>query len=82
MHLQVDKRGIILSLHPGQFVSMASSCPKVLENSVRDLKYHRFIAENIGFKERNIHLILKHPSNDLQYGWKLGSSYDSFTHTL
>lgn len=52
----IKKYHIKLSLHPGQFVNMGSNSQIVQQSSLDDLKYHFFLAENIGFKEINIHL--------------------------
>jgi UV DNA damage endonuclease len=53
---KIDKRGVVLSLHPGQFVSLGTTCPVILANSIIELQYHFFISESIGFSEINIHM--------------------------
>lgn len=50
------KNGIRLSFHPDQFVVLASPHPKVVENSIDELKYQAEIAELIGADIINIHI--------------------------
>jgi UV DNA damage endonuclease len=52
----INKRDIVLSLHPGQFVNMGSPDESVVEKSIREIEYHILIADLLDFKEINIHL--------------------------
>jgi UV DNA damage endonuclease len=52
----LDTKGLILSMHPGQYVNMGSPISNVVDNSIRSLKEHFFVAENLGIKEINIHI--------------------------
>ena len=52
----IDKMGLLLSMHPGQYVNMGSPTKSVVENSVRGLKEHFFVAECLGIEEINIHI--------------------------
>ena len=52
----IDTKGLLLSMHPGQYVNMGSPTKSVVENSVRGLKEHFFVAECLGIKEINIHV--------------------------
>lgn len=46
---------IRLSFHPDQFVVLSSPHAHVVENSVRELEYHAFLAELVGADVINIH---------------------------
>jgi UV DNA damage endonuclease len=52
----LNTRGLILSMHPGQHVNMGSPSTDVITNSVRDLKDHFFVAKPLGCTEINIHI--------------------------
>ena len=49
------KHGIRLSFHPDQFVVLNSPNPKVVENSIAELKYQSQVAEWVGADTINIH---------------------------
>jgi len=53
---EVDTKGINLSMHPGQYCIINSPKENVVENSLKDLHYHKLIADCLGFKELNIHV--------------------------
>jgi UV DNA damage endonuclease len=46
---------IRLSFHPDQFVVLSSPHAHVVENSVRELEYHAFLAELVGADVINVH---------------------------
>jgi len=48
-------QGIRLSFHPDQFVVLSSHHEHVVENSVRELKYHALLADMVGADVINIH---------------------------
>lgn len=50
------EKNVIFSMHPGQHVNMGSPSEIVIENSVKDLKYHLKMSEYLNNKEINIHL--------------------------
>ncbi len=50
-----QEHGIRLSFHPDQFVVLSSPHGHVVENSVRELEYHAFLAELVGADVINIH---------------------------
>lgn len=52
----LNPKGLILSMHPGQFVNMGSPTEDVITKSVREIKEHFFIANAIGFGDINFHL--------------------------
>lgn len=43
------KNGIKLSMHPGQFVCLASDRPEVVESSILELEYHARCASYLGY---------------------------------
>jgi UV DNA damage endonuclease len=49
------KHGIRLSFHPDQFVVLNSPNPKVVENSIAELKYQSQVAEWVGADTINVH---------------------------
>lgn len=53
---KIDRSEIILSMHPGQHVNMGSPHQHVVDNSVRDLTEHFWVAESVGCTEINIHV--------------------------
>lgn len=53
---KIDTKNIILSMHPGQHVNMGSPTQEVIDNSIRDLKDHFFVARPLKCTEINIHL--------------------------
>lgn len=46
---------IRLSFHPDQFVVLSSPHPKVVDNSIRELKYQAWLAEAVGAEVINLH---------------------------
>lgn len=44
-----EANGIRLCTHPGQFTTLCTQKPDVLENSIVDLNYHAYLAECMGF---------------------------------
>lgn len=52
----IKNPGIMLSMHPGQFVNIGSPNEVVVANSIKELDYHLFIAKAIGCSEINIHI--------------------------
>ena len=50
-----EEHDIRLSFHPDQFVVLSSPHAHVVENSVRELEYHAFLAELVGADVINIH---------------------------
>ncbi len=46
---------IRLSFHPDQFVVLSSPHPKVVDNSIRELKYQAWLAEAVGANVINLH---------------------------
>ena len=52
----INTSNVCLSLHPGQHVNMGSPTVDVVDRSISDLLYHKFLADALGFKEINIHL--------------------------
>lgn len=52
----LNTKGIILSMHPGQFVNMGSPKIEVVENSVKEIREHLFIANSLKFGDINFHL--------------------------
>lgn len=52
----IDTKGINLSMHPGQYCILNSPKSEVVENSLKDLYYHKLVADCLGFKEMNIHI--------------------------
>lgn len=53
---KINTKGLILSMHPGQFVNMGSPTEEVVLNSIKELKEHIFIAKSLGFYDINFHL--------------------------
>lgn len=53
---------IRLSMHPGQYVSVASENPEIVNNALLDLEYHAYIAKEMGYGKEfqdfkiNVHL--------------------------
>lgn len=54
--LFAKENDIRLTLHPDQFVILNSPQLKIVENSVRELEYHRIVADFVGADVINIHL--------------------------
>lgn len=52
----LDTKNLILSMHPGQFVNMGSPKIEVVENSVKEIREHLFIANSLKFGDINFHL--------------------------
>lgn len=50
-----SRMGIRLSFHPDQFVVLSSPRAEVVENSLRELSYHGFLAELVGADTINLH---------------------------
>ena len=66
-----EQHGIRLCTHPGQFTTLCTQKPTVLENSIEDLHYHGFVAESMGFGDTwhsNGFAINIHANNNLDPG--------------
>ena len=50
-----DLHDIRLSFHPDQFVVLSSPHPRVVDNSIRELEYHAWLAEAVGANVINLH---------------------------
>jgi UV DNA damage repair endonuclease len=66
-----DANRIRLCTHPGQFTTLCSQKPDVVENSIDDLNYHAYIAESMGYGDTwhsNGFAINIHANNNLDPG--------------
>jgi UV DNA damage endonuclease len=52
--------GIRVTCHPGQFTVISSDSDKVIENSIRELEYHAWIFDQMGFDESPYYAINIH----------------------
>ena len=52
----IKSHDIILSIHPSQFVVMNSLKQDVIYNSVKELKYHLYLADLLGIDSINFHV--------------------------
>lgn len=52
----MNTHGLILSMHPGQYVNVGSPTESVVKNSIEDIKYHLFISRPLKCSEINIHV--------------------------
>ena len=52
----INTKGIILSMHPGQYVNLGSPTQSVVDSSIKDLEYHNLLATALKCNEINIHL--------------------------
>lgn len=48
---KMKAHGIRVTCHPGQFTVISSDSDKVIENSIRELEYHAWIFDQMGFDE-------------------------------
>lgn len=54
------KNNIRVTCHPGQFTVISSDSDKVIENSVRELQYHAWIFDMMGFEQTTYYAINIH----------------------
>lgn len=54
------KHEIRVTTHPGQFAVISSDSPKVVENTIRELNYHAWMFDAMGFEESPYHAINIH----------------------
>lgn len=52
--------GIRVTTHPGQFTVISSDSDKVIENSIRELEYHAWIFDTMGFEQTPYYAINIH----------------------
>lgn len=57
---KMKKYGIRVTCHPGQFTVISSDSDKVIENAIRELEYHAWIFDEMGFEQSPYYAINIH----------------------
>ena len=57
---KIKANGIRVTCHPGQFTVISSDTDKVVENAIRELEYHAWIFDQMGFDESPFYAINIH----------------------
>jgi UV DNA damage endonuclease len=57
---KMKQHGIRVTCHPGQFTVISSDSDKVIQNAIRELEYHAWIFDQMGFDESTFYAINIH----------------------